>query len=103
MATFGVFAATAALVLAAMAMIAMNHSLRTNAVVSTDDATADALARLLDDSSSDVDAEFDEWSNSDDSVSSLAAPEWLLTAVDLDAAAAEEHPENGSDNDTGVY
>ena len=86
-------------------MVTMNNSPRRDEVTINDDATADALTMLLENASaSDMNAEFDEWSVSDDSFSSLVAPEWLLTAVELDAAAGSEAlPENGSDEESGVY
>jgi hypothetical protein len=60
---------------------------------------------MLDDAeASDMNMELEEWTVSDDSVASLVAPEWLLTAVDLDAAAAsEDHPGIGQDDEAEVY
>ncbi len=102
---FGVFAATAAMVLAVMAMVMMQNSPPADALASDDEATADMLAMLLDNSlSSDMSGEFDEFSSPDDSISSLVAPEWLLTAVDLDSAVeSEDIPLNRPEDESGVY
>ena len=106
-ARFGVFAAAAALVLAVLAMVTLQMRQSGDDVAAVDDATADALALLLNDGeASDMNNDLDELTGSDDSVSSLVAPEWLLTAVDLDAAAAsalEDHPAIGPDDEAGVY
>ncbi len=102
---FGVFAATAAMVLAILAMVVLQNSPQAEQLASDDDATADMLAMLLDNSStSDTSGEFDEFSSTDDSVSSLVAPEWLLTAVDLDSDGGQEDiPVNRSEEESGVY
>ncbi len=105
-ARFGVFAAAAALVLAVLAMVTFPTRQGPDDLAAVDDATADALAMLLNDAeASEMNTELDELSGSDDSVASLVAPEWLLTAVDLDAAAAssEDHPAIGPDDEAGVY
>ncbi len=103
-ARFGVFAATTAMVLAILAMVMLQNSPQVEALAS-DDATADMLAMLLDNSSSsDLSGEFDEFSSTDDSVSSLVAPEWLLTAVDLDSASGQEDiPVIRHAEESGVY
>ncbi len=105
-ACFGVFTAAVALILAVIAMVSQQRP-RPGEVdfAAVDDATADALVLLLDDASAiDMNAELEEWSVSDDSVSSLVAPEWLLTAVDLDAAAAaDDHHGIKTDDEAGVY
>ena len=105
-ACFGVFTAAVALVLAVIAMVSQQPP-RSGEVdfAAVDDATADALVLLLDDASAiDMNAELEEWTVSDDSVSSLIAPEWLLTAVDLDAAAAaDDHHGIKTDNEEGIY
>jgi hypothetical protein len=75
-------------------------------LAAVDDATADALAMLLQDTeANDLNTDLDELTGGDDSVASLVAPEWLLTAVDLDAAATstEDHPAIGPDAEAGVY
>lgn len=104
-ARFGVFAATAAMVLTALAMVMLQNSPQVEELASDDDATADMLVMLLhNSSSSDLSAEFDEFSSTDDSVSSLVAPEWLLTAVNLDSAGVQEDiPVNRSEDESGVY
>jgi len=65
-----------------------------------DVATADALVSLLpDDSMVVMDTESEEFGFAEDSLSDLAAPEWLLTAVELEQdEAADESPVDG-----GVY
>ena len=104
-ARFGVFAAPAALVLAVLAMVTLPTRQGAGELASVDDATADALAMLLNDAeASEMETDLDELTGSDDSDASLVAPEWLLTAVDLDAAASsEDHPTIGPDNEAGVY
>ena len=104
-ARFGVFTAMAAMVLAVLAMVPLQPRHGGGELAAVDDATADALALLLDDAATnDLNPVFEEWAVSDDSISSLVAPEWLLTAVDLDAVvAAEGHPEIGPDDESGVY
>jgi anti-sigma-K factor RskA len=104
-AKFGVFAATTAMVLAVLAMVMLQNSPHSNVLASDDDATADMLAMLLNNASSnDFNGEFDEFSSSDDSVSSLVAPEWLLTAVDLDAVGGQEEiPVIRPEDESGVY
>jgi len=104
-ARFGVFAATAAMVLAVLAMVMLQNSPQAEVLSSDDDATADMLAMLLDNSSSsDLSGEFDEFSSADDSVSSLVAPEWLLTAVDLDSAGDQNDiPAIRPEEESGVY
>ena len=110
-ACFGVFTAAVALILAVIAMVSQQRP-RPGEVdfaavdfAAVDDATADALVLLLDDACAiDMTADLEEWSVSDDSVSSLVAPEWLLTAVDLDAAAAaDDHHGIKTDDEAGVY
>ena len=104
-ARFGVFAAASAMILAVLAMVTLQSGQNSGNFAVADDATADALALLLDDAlANDMNPELEEWTVSDDSVSSLVAPEWLLTAVDLDAAAAsEDHPGISPDDEAGVY
>ena len=104
-ASFGVFAATTAMVLAVMAMVWMQNFPQAELLASEDDATADMLAMLLrNSSSSDLSSEVDEFSPTDDSVTSLVAPEWLLTAVDLDSASElEDIPAISSEDESGVY
>lgn len=102
---FGVFAAAAALVLAVLSMMTLQPRQGDGEVVIVDDATADVLVLLLQDASAiDIQTEPEEWTVSDDIDSSLVAPEWLLTAVDLDAAlASEDHHVIGPDDEAGVY
>ena len=104
-APFGVFAATAAMVLAVMAMVWMQNSPQAEELASDDDATADMLAMLLhNSSSSDLSSDVDEFSSTDDSVASLVAPEWLLTAVDLDSASVlDDVPAISPEDESGVY
>lgn len=104
-ARFGVFAAAVAMVLAVIAMVTLQSRQGDGDFAAVDDATADVLALLLHDASAnDMNSELEEWTVSDDSVSALVAPEWLLTAVDLDAAAAlEDHPAIIPDDEAGVY
>ncbi len=105
-ARFGVFAAATALVLAVLAMVTLQTRQGAGDLAAVDDATADALAMLLNDAeASEMNTDLDELTGADDSVASLVAPEWLLTAVDLDAAAAssEDHPAIGPDDEAGVY
>ncbi|MBC7967611.1 MAG: hypothetical protein H7Z17_16985 [Fuerstia sp.] len=106
-ARFGVFAAAASLVLALLAMVTLQTRQSGGDLAAVDDATADALAILLNDGeASEMNTDLDELTGSDDSLASLVAPEWLLTAVDLDAAAAsasENHPVIGPDDEAGVY
>lgn len=104
-APFGVFVATAAMVLAVMAMVWMQNSPQAKELASDDDATADMLAMLLhNSSSSDLSSEVDEFSSTDDSVTSLVAPEWLLTAVDLDSASVlDDVPAMSPEDESGVY
>ncbi|MEJ7591098.1 MAG: hypothetical protein WKF77_06080 [Planctomycetaceae bacterium] len=104
-ARFGVFAASAAMVLAVLAVGTLQTRQGGGDLLAIEDATADALALLLHDAeSNDMNTELEELVASDDSVSSLVAPEWLLTAVDLDAAAAsEDHPAIGPNDEAGVY
>lgn len=104
-ARFGVFAAASAMILAVLAMVTLQSGQNSGNFAVADDATADALALLLDDAlANDMNPELEEWTVSDDSVSSLVAPEWLLTAVDLDAAAAAEgHSGISPDDEAGVY
>lgn len=101
----GVFAATAAMALAVVAMVMLQNSPQTEQLASDDDATADMLAMLLHNSSSgDMSGEFDEFSSAEDSVSSLVAPEWLLTAVDLDSASEyDDIPVIRPEAESGVY
>ena len=74
-ARFGVFAATAAMVLAVLAMVMLQNSPQAEELASVDDATADMLAMLLhNSSSSDTTGEFYEFSSVDDSLSSLSKP-----------------------------
>lgn len=102
---FGVFTATAAMILVVLAMVMLQSSPEAKLLASDEDATADMLAMLLDNSSaSDFNGEFDEFGSTDDSVSSLVAPEWLLTAVDLDLNdKIDEIPINRPEDETGVY
>jgi anti-sigma-K factor RskA len=104
-ARFGVFAATAAMVLAVLAMVMLQNYPQTEELASDDDATADMLAMLLHNSSSaEMSSEIDEISLADDSVSSLVAPEWLLTAVDLDSAGGQDDiPVISPEDESGVY
>jgi hypothetical protein len=104
-ARFGVFAAAVAMVLAVIAMSTLQPRQSGGELAVVDDATADALVLLLHDASAnDMNTELEEWTVSDDSVSGLVAPEWLLTAVDLDAAAAlEDHHGITTDDEAGVY
>ena len=104
-ARFGVFAATTAMVLAILAMVMLQNSPPAEELASDDDAAADMLAMLLDHaSSSDMSSEFDEYNSMDDSVSSLVAPEWLLTAVDLDSASGQDDiPVIRPEEESGVY
>jgi|GEM_PF-929164 len=104
-ASFGVFAAAVAMVLTVIAMVSLQPRQGDVDFATVDDATADALVLLLHDASAnDMNTELEEWTVSDDSVSSLVAPEWLLTAVDLDAAAAsEDHQGIKTDDEAGVY
>ncbi|MDA1230394.1 MAG: hypothetical protein O2856_06440 [Planctomycetota bacterium] len=105
LALFGVFAATAAMVLVVIGMMTPQKIVAPGEVVSADDAAAEMLALLLHNASGgDMNVEFDELSVADDSVSSLVAPEWLLTAVDLDSAGTHgELPVIGPDDESGVY
>ncbi len=102
---FGVITATAAMILVVLAMVMLQSSPQAKVLASDDDAAADMLAMLLDNSSaSDFNGEFDEFGSTDDSVSSLVAPEWLLTAVDLDLNdKIDEIPINRPEDETGVY
>ena len=71
---FGVFTATAAMILVVLAMVMLQNSPQAKVLASDDDATADMLAMLLDNSSAnDMSGEFDEFNPTDDSVSSLVA------------------------------
>ena len=66
-ARFGVFAATTAMVLAILAMVMLQSSPRSKELASDDDATADMLVMLLNNSStSEMSGEFDEFSSADD-------------------------------------
>ena len=104
-ARFGVFAATAAMVLAVLAMVMLQNSPQTEELTNDDDATAEMLAMLLHNSASaEMSSEIDEISFPDDSVSSLIAPEWLLTAVDLDSAGGQDDiPVISPEDESGVY
>ncbi len=104
-ARFGVFAAAVAMALAVLAMVTLQTRQGSGDSAAVDDATTDALALLLDDpAGNDMNTELEEWTVSDDSVSGLVAPEWLLTAVDLDAAAASKDQHViGPDDEAGVY
>lgn len=105
LALFGVFAATVAMVLVVIGMMTPQNGAAPGKVASADDAAAKMLATLLHNTSAgDMNVEFDELSVADDSVSSLVAPEWLLTAVDLDSAATQgELPVIGTADESGVY
>lgn len=105
LALFGVFAATVAMVLVVIGMMTPQNGAAPGKVASADDAAAKMLATLLHNTSAgDMNVEFDELSVADDSVSSLVAPEWLLTAVDLDSAATQgQLPVIGTDDESGVY
>jgi len=98
-ARLSVFLATSAMGLAVLTMMTLDHS-RTSTIVLHDDAVADAFAMLLGSSpSNDLNSEFDEFVESEDPISSLVAPEWLLTAVDLDAAAELDDPQADNPED----
>jgi len=98
-ARLSVFLATSAMGLAVLTMMTLDHS-RTSTIVLHDDAVADAFAMLLGSSpSNDLNSEFDEFVESEDTISSLVAPEWLLTAVDLDAAAELDDPQADNPED----
>jgi anti-sigma-K factor RskA len=101
---FSVFMAAAAMGLALLTMVTIGNS-RTVANMSQDAAVADALVALLHSAqTNDVQAEFDEPVDSDGSLSSLIVPEWLLTAVDLDAEARPEIRDgSGPVEESGVY
>ena len=83
----------------------LQNSPQTEERTNDDDATADMLAMLLHNSSSaEMSSEIDEISFPDDSVSSLVAPEWLLTAVDLDSAGGQDDiPVISPEDESGVY
>ncbi len=99
-----VTAAAALGVLATVVNSQLPHaaSLLSSSVSATvaDVATADALVSLLaDDSTVEMDADSEEFGFAEDSLSDLAAPEWLLTAVELEQdETADESPVDG-----GVY
>ena len=102
---FSVLAATAALLMAVMLLVTFGDSAQQSATAAQDDATADALAMLLNIApANEINSEFDELIEADDSISTLVAPEWLLTAVDLDEAAGKgDHRPNGPEKESGVY
>lgn len=92
--------AAIAMTLTILVMATAQYTPRNASTVAIDDAAADTLAMLLrSDSIQDTSSEFDEWSLSEDSISVLVAPEWLLTAVDLDAANNSTNAPNSSPDD----
>ncbi|MEZ6033299.1 MAG: hypothetical protein R3C17_09415 [Planctomycetaceae bacterium] len=107
---FSVFAATAALTMVVILLVTFGGSAQpiltaAHDDATADDATADALAMLLNNApANEISSEFDELIEADDSISSLVAPAWLLTAVDLDEAAREgDHKSSGPEKESGVY
>ena len=102
---FSVLAATAALLMAVMLLVTFGDSAQQTATAAQDDATADALAMLLNNApANEISSEFDELIEADDSISSLVAPAWLLTAVELAEAAGEgDHKTTEPEKESGVY
>ncbi len=102
-----VLGAIIAMAMTVLAVVTLQNSPESALSVAADDATAtaDALAMLLkNDTSTYANNDFDEWSVSEDSISSLVAPEWLLTAVDLDAAfESGDLPVVNPDDESGIY
>lgn len=102
---FSVFAATTALSMVVILLVTFGGSAQQILTAAHDDATADALAMLLNNApANEMSSEFDELIEADDSISSLVAPAWLLTAVDLAEAAGEgDQKSSGPEKESGVY
>lgn len=100
---FTVFAAGTALVVLLIAVVNSQFFFPAGHSVVVEDAdAADALVNLLStDPPADVDAESDDEPMLDDSIADLVAPEWLLTAVDLDEA--EVDGDKDADDDSAVF
>ena len=101
-----VVGAAITMALTVLEMVTLQNSPRSGASsAAIDDAAADALAVLLrNETLNDSPNEFDEWNVPDDSISGLVAPEWLLTAVDLDASSeSDDHPVVSPDDESGIY
>lgn len=96
----GVIAVSAAALLAAVTMLLVNSRYESDVIPGVDSETVDAFASLLpDDVAVDMAADSIDEDYTEDGVSDLVAPEWLLTAVDLD----EETTNTPTQNEENVF
>ena len=102
-----VLGAMIVMAMSVLAVVTLQNSLRSASSIAAADgtATAEALAMLLkNDGTNYANNDYDEWIVSDDSISSLVAPGWLLTAVDLDAASeSDDLPAVNPNDELGIY
>ena len=93
-------AVSAAALLAAVTMLLVNSRYESDVIPGVDSETVDAFASLLpDDVAVDMAADSTDEDYTEDGVSDLVAPEWLLTAVDLD----EETTNTPTQNEENVF